>query len=202
VAPTRTRDLAGQLTARGPDAAAHDERRARPGRPRDPDLESRVLAAALRLYAEAGWSGFSFEAVARRAGVGKAPLYLRWQSKEDLLLAALSAHTSTVPIQDSGSLRDDLTEYARRLLQSKSTPGGWAFLRIHLEASINPALHARVAAEIASPHIDGARTVLHRAIERGDLPAETPVDLLLHSLYGAIIAWMTLLFVESLPAAR
>jgi hypothetical protein len=34
--------------------------------------------------------------------------------------------------------------------------------------------------------------VLHRAIERGDLPAETPVDLLLHSLHGAIISWMTL----------
>jgi DNA-binding transcriptional MerR regulator len=76
----RTRALAGQMTARGPGAAAHHERRARSGRPRDPDLESRVLAAALRVYAEAGWSGFSFDAVARRAGVGKAPLYLRWQS--------------------------------------------------------------------------------------------------------------------------
>jgi len=188
----RTRDLATQMTARGPDAAAHNERRVRPGRPRDPDLEPRVLAAALRVYAEAGWSGFSFDAVARRAGVGKAPLYLRWQSKEDLLLAALSAHTRTMPIRDSGSLRGDLTAYARRLLQDKSSPEGWAFLRIHLEASVNPALHARFSSEIAIPHIDCARAVLHRAIERGDLPAETPVDLLLHSLHGAIISWMTL----------
>jgi DNA-binding transcriptional MerR regulator/AcrR family transcriptional regulator len=187
----RTRALAGQMTARGPGAAAHDERRARSGRPRDPDLESRVLAAALRVYAEAGWSGFSFEAVARRACVGKAPLYLRWQSKEDLLLAALSTHSSTLPIQDSGSLRDDLIEYARRLLQRNSAPEGWAFVRIHLEASINPALHARFSTEIANPHIDGARAVLHQAIERGELPAETPVDLLLDSLYGAIITWMT-----------
>ncbi|SRR5258706_10784849 len=121
----RSGDRICQMTARGPRTAVHDERRARPGRPRDPDLEPRVLAAALRVYAEAGWSGFSFGAVARRAGVGKAPLYLRWQSKEDLLLAALSAHTSTMPIRDSGSLRDDLTEYARRLLQGKSTPEGW-----------------------------------------------------------------------------
>jgi DNA-binding transcriptional MerR regulator/AcrR family transcriptional regulator len=187
----RTRTLAGQLTAGGPDAAAHDDRRTRPGRPRDPDLEPRVLAAALRVYAEAGWSGFSFDAVARRAGVGKAPLYLRWQSKEDLLLAALSAHTGTMPIRDSGNLRDDLTAYARRLLQGKPSPEGWAFLRIHLEASVNPALHARFSSEIAIPHVEGARAVLHRAIERGDLPAGTPVDLLLDSLYGAIISWMT-----------
>lgn len=187
----RTRALAGQLTAGEPDATAHDDRRARPGRPRNPDLEPRVFAAALRLYAEAGWSGFSFDAVARRAGVGKAPLYLRWQSKEDLLLAALSAHTGTMPIQDSGNLRDDLTEYARTLLQGKPSPEGWAFLRIHLEASVNPALHARFSSEIAIPHIEGARAVLRRAIERGGLPAGTPVDLLLDSLYGAIISWMT-----------
>jgi AcrR family transcriptional regulator len=59
-----------------------------PGRPRDPNLESRVFAAVRTIYAEAGWSGFSFDAVARSAGVGKAPLYLRWKTKEDLLLSS------------------------------------------------------------------------------------------------------------------
>ena len=188
----RTRNLLGQMTARPPTAPECEEARARPGRPRDPQLESRVLAAALGVYAEAGWSGFSFDAVARRAGVGKAPLYLRWQSKEDLLLAALSAHTSGIPIRDSGNLRDDLIEYASRLLESKSSPEGWAFLRIHLEATVIPALHARFSSEIAIPHVEGARAVLHRALERGDLPAETPVDLVLDSLYGAIVTWTVL----------
>ena len=138
-----------------------------PGRPRDPDLESRVFAAALKVYAEAGWSGFSFEAVARLAGVGKAPLYLRWNNKEDLLLAALSAHYSNVSITDSGNLRDDLVAYAARLLESKASPDGWAFLRIHLEATVIPALHARFSSQIAIPHVEGARALLHRAVDRG-----------------------------------
>jgi DNA-binding transcriptional MerR regulator/AcrR family transcriptional regulator len=185
VRTARTRDLIEQMTAGAPV-------RARPGRPRDPHLESRVLAAALRVYAEAGWSGFSFDAVARRAGAGKAPLYLRWQSKEDLLLAALSAHSSSIPIKDSGNLRDDLIGYATRLLESKSTPEGWAFLRIHLEASVIPVLHARFSSEIAIPHVTGARAVLRRALERGDIPAETPVELVLDSLYGAIVTWTVL----------
>jgi DNA-binding transcriptional MerR regulator/AcrR family transcriptional regulator len=180
----RTRDLLGQMTADPPDAEAI---KARPGRPRDPHLESRVFAAALGIYAEAGWSGFSFDAVARRAGVGKAPIYLRWQSKEDLLLAALSARSASIPIRDSGNLRDDLIEYAGRLLESKSSPEGWAFLRIHLEATVIPALHARFSDEIAIPHVAGARAVLYRALERGDIPAKTPVDLVLDSLYGAIV---------------
>src|SRR5271154_4366785 len=113
-----------------------------PGRPRDPNLESRVFAAVLKIYAEAGWSGFSFDAVARMASVGKAPLYLRWKNKEDLLLAALSSHYRNVSIRDSGNLRSDLIEYAARLLESKASPDGWAFLRIHLEATVIPALHA------------------------------------------------------------
>jgi AcrR family transcriptional regulator len=162
-----------------------------PGRPRDPNLEARVFAAALAIYAEAGWSGFSFDAVARRAGVGRAPLYLRWQSKEDLLLAALSAHSRATPLRGGGSLRDDLIEYATRLLASKSDPEGWAFQRIQLEATVNPALHTRFSSEVAVPHIDAARAVLHQAVERGDLPAETPVDLVLATLYGAIFSQVT-----------
>ena len=163
-----------------------------PGRPRDPSLESRVFAAVLKIYAEAGWSGFSFDAVARSAGVGKAPLYLRWKTKEDLLLSALSAHYRSISITDSGNLRDDLVEYAARLLESKASPDGWAFLRIHLEATVIPALQARFSSQIAIPHVEGARALLHRAIDSGELPADTAVDLLLDSLYGAIVTRMIL----------
>ena len=179
------------------DTPVCDEARG-PGRPRDPDLESRVFAAALKIYAEAGWSGFSFDAVARTASVGKAPLYLRWKNKEDLLLAALSAYYRNVSIRDSGNLRNDLVEYAARLLESKASPDGWAFLRIHLEATVIPALQARFSSQIAIPHVEGARALLRRAIDRGDLPADAPVDLLLDSLYGAIVIRMIL----SPPAQR
>jgi AcrR family transcriptional regulator len=159
----------------------------RPGRRRDPSLEPRVVAAALAVYAEAGWSGFSFDAVARRAGVGKAPLYLRWASKEDLLLAAFGAHTTAITITDSGDLRDDLTEYTCRPIDSKAGPDGWAFLRLHLEATLIPALHASFSSQIANPHVEGARALLDRALERGELRPGSPTDLMLDSLYGAVL---------------
>jgi len=63
--------------------------RAGRGRPADPGIERRVLAAALTVYGEVGWAGFTLDRVARRAPVGKAALYRRWPTKEDLLLAAL-----------------------------------------------------------------------------------------------------------------
>jgi AcrR family transcriptional regulator len=166
---------------------AQSDQPGRPGRPRDPSLEPRVVAAALAVYAENGWSGFNFEAVARRAGVGKAPLYLRWSSKEDLLLAAFNAHTEAITIRDTGNLRDDLVEYACRLLGSETRPDGLAWLRLHLEASIIPALHATFSRQILSPHVEGARALLNGALKRGDLPAGSPADLLLDSLYGAVL---------------
>jgi AcrR family transcriptional regulator len=145
------------------------------------------VAAALAVYAETGWSGFSFEAVARRAGVGKAPLYLRWSSKEDLLLAAFNAHTQAITIKDSGDLRDDLIAYTCRLLDSEAKPDGLAWLRLHLEASVIPTLHATFSAQIRSPHVEGARALLNGALKRGDLPPGSPADLLLDSLYGAVL---------------
>ena len=135
---------------------------------------------------------------ARRAGVGKAPLYLRWASKEDLLLAAFGAHTTAITITDSGNLRDDLTEYTCRLIDSKAGPDGWAFLRLHLEATLIPALHARFSSQIANPHVEGARALLDRALERGDLRPGSPTDLMLDSLYGAVLIKIIL----SLPGER
>ena len=55
-----------------------------------------------------------------------------------------------------------------------------------------PALQARFSSRIALPHVEGARALLHRAIDSGVLPADTAVDLLLDSLYGAIAIRMSL----------
>ena len=55
----------------------------RPGRRRDPELDERVLEAALTVYARQGWAGFNFDAVAREAGCGRPALYRRWQSKRN-----------------------------------------------------------------------------------------------------------------------
>jgi Tetracyclin repressor-like, C-terminal domain/Bacterial regulatory proteins, tetR family len=157
------------------------------GRRRDPSPEPRVVAAALAVYAEAGWSGFGFGAVARRARVGKAPQYLRWASKEDLLLAAFCAHTTAIAGTDSGNVRDDLVEYTCRLTDSKAGPGDWAFLRLHLEVTVIPALHGAFSSQIAGPHVQGARALLDRAPERGQIRPCVPAALVLDSLYGAVL---------------
>ena len=80
---------------------------AQAGRPRDPDVDRRVADAAITLFGEAGWAGFSVEAVAKRASVGKASIYLRWPTKEALLVEALRLRVGIIDEVDTGSLRED-----------------------------------------------------------------------------------------------
>jgi len=87
------------------------------GRPRDPQVDRRITRAAVALFGETGWAGFSVEAVARRAGVGKASIYLRWPTKEQLLTHALATRVANVADADTGTLRGDLVHLARQLLE-------------------------------------------------------------------------------------
>src|SRR6202021_1581155 len=66
----------------------------RPGRPRSEQAEHAIIEATLDLFAEQGFEGVCVEAVAARAGVGKATIYRRWPNKEELLLAAFGSPQS------------------------------------------------------------------------------------------------------------
>jgi AcrR family transcriptional regulator len=154
-----------------------------PGRPRDPEVDRRIAQAALDLFGEAGWAGFAMEAVARRAGVGKASLYLRWNSKEALLTDAVTMRMSRVADIDTGTLRGDLTELAVQMLDLYAGPGSRAALRLSLEADAIPGV-AEHYAEIRRSQVLAARAVVRRGIDRGELTPDTPVTLLLDTLAG------------------
>jgi AcrR family transcriptional regulator len=149
-------------------------------------MERRVFAAALAVYAEAGWSGFSFDVVARAAGVGKHAMYLRWSTREELLVAALDASIVAVPDLDRGSVREDLLHLLTSMLQSLSGPSGLAPLRVLLEAHAAPELFARFA-HVAAARVEAARAAIQRGIDRGELPPDTDVVVLADSLSGAVI---------------
>jgi AcrR family transcriptional regulator len=135
------------------------------------------------LFGEVGWAGFSMEAVARRAGVGKASLYLRWNSKEALLTEALTVRMGRVSDVDTGSLRGDLVELARQVLDLYVGDTGRAALRVALEAADIPGVSEHYERMRAS-QIRAARAIVRRGIDRGELPATTSVTLLLDTLGG------------------
>jgi AcrR family transcriptional regulator len=152
------------------------------GRKRDPLIEPRVFEAAIRVYARDGWSGFTFEAVARAARVGKPAIYRRWSSREDLLVAAL--HTADFPTaRDCGSVRDDLLDYAGQWVEwYQHAHRALAARRILYDCQANPALSELHRNLIARPRTEAARDITRRAIKRGEIAStvrsSTIVDLL------------------------
>ena len=69
-----------------------------PGRPRSAQADEAILDAVLELLG-AGHSvaAISIEAVAAKAGVGKATIYRRWPNKEALLVDAVASMKGPLP---------------------------------------------------------------------------------------------------------
>lgn len=147
-----------------------------------------MFDAVLEVYAETSWRGFTLDAVGRRARVGRAALYRRWDNKDDLLVQALEARSPLPTPIDTGSLRSDLVELARQLLRGYRTTSGLVSLRVALDARANPELLARLTDTLNRSRVLATRTIVHRAVERGELPADTSATLLLEMVTGAVLS--------------
>ncbi|AQZ61540.1 Transcriptional regulator, TetR family [[Actinomadura] parvosata subsp. kistnae] len=166
-----------------------------------PSVTRAITEAVLDEWAEQGYGRLSMEAVAKRAGVGKSALYRRWPSKQEMAMSVISEFTvgsATVP--DTGSLRGDVRAILDVLMEWMTHP---RFRRILpdlvAEAARNPELADASIAMIGTPRRERARPMFERAIERGELPPDTDVELAL-DLVAAPIYWrLTVRGVEAGP---
>lgn len=69
-----------------PMTATEAPRASRGGRPRDPSRDGVIREAILRLLGDVGYGALTMDAVAAEAGVGKATIYRRWHTKQDLVV--------------------------------------------------------------------------------------------------------------------
>ncbi len=156
------------------------------GRPRDPDIEARILDAALALYGTQGWLGFSLDAVARGAKVSKDALYRRWRTRESLLQDALHRRWDWVAAIDEGTIRADLLRLGTRTFDTFAGSYGEVALQLRADARRFPELRA-----LAEPYrevmVQQGRGIVRRAIQRGDLPAAVNPGLIMDLLVGGIV---------------
>ncbi|PPJ19180.1 TetR family transcriptional regulator [Nocardia nova] len=158
------------------------------GRPRDPGIEARVFVAVQTVYWETGWSGFTIDAVAKTAGVGRAAIYRRWPTKIQLLIAALEQLSPLHDPIDTGTTRGDLKELTLQLLTGYQSQAGLIALRVALDARVFPELLEPLTRTISASRFATTRDIVRRAIDRGDLPATTNITTLLEMLTGAALS--------------
>jgi AcrR family transcriptional regulator len=161
----------------------------RRGRPRSERARDAILDAAADLLLANGLGAVSMDAVAEWAGVSKATIYRWWPTKETLALDALYHEWAAASplVEETGSVRDDLLALLSpwvRLVGKR--PYGRVIGALITEAHTDPAFAEQWREHFVEPRRDQARPLLTHAIERGELPATTDVELALDLLYGPL----------------
>jgi len=180
----------------------------RRGRPRDADVDRRVLDAAWDLLHAGGYAALNMDEVAGRAGVAKTTLYRRWPTKDHLAIAVAARILGEVPIPDTGDVRRDLTDFiaaqaaslGRLRLAGNPDGAGSAGLVAELAAAAarHPDIGALVRGLFARRH-DLARARLRRASEREGLRRDIDHEVMIDQLVGPV--WYQIL-VTGGPADR
>jgi AcrR family transcriptional regulator len=136
----------------------------RGGRPRDPSRDGVIRKAILRLLAEVGYGALTMDAVASQAGVGKATIYRRWRTKEDLVVDTIAGlEHQVIDSPDTGTLEGDLKSLMHSLVEIINGPLGAATLALLSTVPHQPAL----AEAFRSGPIAVWRTAFDRVWEKG-----------------------------------
>jgi AcrR family transcriptional regulator len=116
-------------------------RPSRGGRPRDPSRDGVIRAAILRLLADVGYGALTMDAVASEAGVGKATIYRRWRTKQDLVVDTISdLNRAEATAPDTGSVEGDLRSMMQQMVSMITGPTGAATLSLLSTIPHQPAL--------------------------------------------------------------
>jgi AcrR family transcriptional regulator len=160
-----------------------------PGRPRSAAADMAIIRATLELLFEHGYRALSMEQVRERAGVGKATLYRRYGSKEELVRAVVAHLNTGVPEPpDTGSLKGDFDAIARALLAGAQVSGALTFMpRMLSEVAHDPELREIFYAALVQPRRDLLEAIVRRAIGRGEVRADVDVELAIDMLAGPIV---------------
>jgi AcrR family transcriptional regulator len=160
-----------------------------PGRPRSAEADAAILRAALELLAQDGYRALTMEAVRERAGVGKATLYRRYGSKDELVRAAIAHLNYDLPLPaDTGSLEDDFAAVAAAALEGAAAVGGLQLMpRLLAEVADDPAMHRIFSAQLVEPRRRIMRELLRRAQQRGEVRTDLDLDLGVDLIVGPLI---------------
>jgi AcrR family transcriptional regulator len=158
----------------------------RPGRPRDARADEAILAAAGHVLAESGLAGFTVDAVAAQAGVGKATIYRRWPTRSHLLVETAALAAPEIPDADTGSLREDMVIIMRGLRDKfYGTQAGRLMPAVLAEAAVNAEMSDALSGFVCARR-ERPKAAIRRAVERGELAPDVDVELLLDLMGGPV----------------
>ncbi len=165
----------------------------KPGRPRNPDIENRVVQAAYKILAETGYDGLSFAKVSALSGVARPTLKLRWHTREDMCIATVKY---ILDQPNDLQIPEDLAGHNIRNLTISVLEG-------LIKALVNPDTTRILSSLIAAAHFSGPlsemkqyilsrrgivlRRLIQAGIDNGEFAKTTDIEFSLDALNGPIL---------------
>ena len=166
------------------------------GRPMNTQLDEAILDATCSVLIRSGYRGFSLDAVAREARTTRPAIARRWESREDILLAALDHVMRVATVADfdpralNGLSDADLVDALMQMVR-----GFTAIVSDARTCAVSVALSTAVMVDeqlreaVQRHHYDRRRPLeqtMRAAQARGLLRQDIPIDHQIHTLVGAI----------------
>jgi len=147
------------------------------GRPRNLECDRAIETAVMELLVEDGFGRMSMERIAARAGVSKATIYRRWDTKEALVVDAVHRRcTEEHEAPDTGSVRTDLVQMLRQFVE-RAQRFGPVMQAFAAEQNRHPELAETFRTTFLAGRRAAAQEIVRRGICRGQLPPDTEVEL-------------------------
>jgi AcrR family transcriptional regulator len=166
----------------------------RPGRPVEERPRQAAIEATLALMAEHGMAGVTTGAVARKAGISKATMYRRWDSKDALIADAIGTLVDQeIVIPDTGSLEEDVRTLLAEAVELYSAPRAAALMAELVAATARtPELASAVRDGFLVRRRAALGQVLERAAARAELRDDVDRDLCI-DLFGGVVFYRLLI---------
>lgn len=171
-------------------------------------LEDAILAAAYDELTEVGYTALTVEAVAARARTGKASIYRRWPTKQELVLEALCAALPTpaecgleLTLDEDVSTVQALRQVATVISRILSSPAGDAMRAVKCEAMADPELATAVDERFQAPRRAALLALLERGVARGEVRPEA-VSAQIADVLPAVLAHRVILMREPITEAE
>jgi len=159
------------------------------GRPRSVEADRAIAEAALDVLADQGIAGFSVEAVAHRAGVGKATVYRRFSGRDEVLAAALDYLRDDLPTAPpQGSARERLEMVLESIrIPMMATRSGRIMAQVISASAQHPDFLASFYERVLGPRRRVLLGILREGIDEGWVDSQTDLDVVATLLVGPMI---------------
>jgi len=157
------------------------------GRPRDELARQRILEAALAELEESGFANATIDAIADRAGAGKATVYRWWPNKAAVFIEAFREGVAPdLPFPDTGSFHEDIRTQLQNFTRMLTGRRGRLLAAFVAAAQADPEVADALRSLWIRPRREEAKRALQRNRDRGELRDDVDLDLVLDLFYGPL----------------